>query len=125
MRPFGKPLTLSTGKLAAAKAVCDPNKNGSSSLSGLDVLTVTWSRWFSTDKEEVTAMLDNLRCQHAAGTAASGARKPRVLLTAARGLGTEKVIRIVSEAGGNLAAMENCAGSRPWNCRPVLNSMIP
>ncbi len=106
-----KAIDIVNRETAAAKAVCDLNKMDPPPLSGLDLLTVTWSRGFSTDKEEVTAMLDNLRRQHAAGTAASGARKPRVLLTGCPvGLGTEKVIRIVSEAGGNVVAMENCTG---------------
>lgn len=96
---------------AAAKAICDLNQMDPPPLNGLDLLTVTWSRSFSFNKEEVTGMLDGLRSRYAAVDQDASARKPRVLLTGCPvGLGTEKVIRIVQEVGGNVVAMENCSG---------------
>lgn len=96
---------------AAAKAICDLNQMDPPPLSGLDLLTVTWSRGFSTDKEEVTAMLDGLRDKYVTADQPPSSRQPRFLLTGCPvGLGTEKVIRLVSEVGGNVVAMENCSG---------------
>lgn len=106
-----KAIDVVNQETAAAKAVCDLNQMDPPPLSGLDLLTVTWSRSFSFDKEEVAGMLDGLRSRYAAADQDASARKPRVLLTGCPvGLGTEKVIRIVQEVGGNVVAMENCSG---------------
>lgn len=96
---------------AAAKAICDLNQMDPPPLSGLDLLTVTWSRGFSSNKEEVINMLNELHSKYATENQDASPSKPRVLLTGCPvGLGTEKVIRIVSEVGGNVVAMENCSG---------------
>ena len=76
------------------------------------MLTITWSRGFSADKEEVIAMLNDFyqRCSNEETKDTPG-YKPRVLLTGCPvGLGTEKVIRLVDEVGGTVVAMENCSG---------------
>lgn len=96
---------------AAAKAVCDLNRMDPPPLNGLELLAVTWSRGFSSDKEEVTAMLDSLKDRYLSAGAPDRKKKPRVLLTGCPvGLGTEKVIRLVHEIGGHVVAMENCSG---------------
>jgi benzoyl-CoA reductase/2-hydroxyglutaryl-CoA dehydratase subunit BcrC/BadD/HgdB len=96
---------------AAAKAICDLNQVEPPPLNGLDLLTVTWSRGFNSNKEEVIAMLDGLQKEYSSTDKESTPRKPRVLLTGCPvGLGTEKVIRLVDEVGGNVVAMENCSG---------------
>ena len=95
---------------AAVKAICDLNK-GEPVLSGLDLLTVTWSRNFSSDKDRMFSMLKELQEELAASRQAGSAPKPRVLLTGCPvGVGSEKVIRLVEEAGGCIVAMENCSG---------------
>lgn len=96
---------------AAAKAICDLNQLDPPPLTGLDLLTVTWSRGFNTDKEEIIAMLNNLQQSYAGQNSSNQPGRPRVLLTGCPvGLGTEKVIRLVEEVGGNVVAMENCSG---------------
>ena len=96
----------------AVKAICDLNKMDPPVLSGLHLLTVTWSRNFSSDKGSLVTMLKELQQELAASRAAQGGtKKPRVLLTGCPvGLGSEKVIRLVEEAGGLVVAMENCSG---------------
>ena len=97
---------------AAAKAICDLNQMDPPPLKGVDLLTITWSRGFSADKEEVIAMLNDFyqRCSNEENKDTPG-YKPRVLLTGCPvGLGTEKVIRLVDEVGGTVVAMENCSG---------------
>ena len=95
----------------ATKGVCDLNQMDPPPLSGLDLLTVTWSRGFSIDKNEVINMLDSFKDNVVIPEADSNSKKPRVLLTGCPvGLGTEKVITIVDELGANVVAMENCSG---------------
>jgi benzoyl-CoA reductase/2-hydroxyglutaryl-CoA dehydratase subunit BcrC/BadD/HgdB len=97
---------------AAAKAICDLNQMDPPPLKGVDLLTVTWSRGFSSNKEEIIAMLKDFYQMHqTAGAKDTANYKPRVLLTGCPvGLGTEKVIRLVDEVGGTVVAMENCSG---------------
>lgn len=95
---------------AAAKAVCDLNRQEPPALSGMDLLTVIWSRGFNKDKEETIRMLDALRESLAAGSGVA-AGKPRVLITGCPiGLGSEKVVSLVEELGGTVVALENCTG---------------
>lgn len=96
----------------AVKAICDLNKKNPPVLNGLDLLTVTWSRNFSSDKEELFTMLNELQQELATNQESeANANKPRVLLTGCPvGLGSEKVIRLVEESGGLIVAMENCSG---------------
>ncbi|NLJ71842.1 MAG: 2-hydroxyacyl-CoA dehydratase [Syntrophomonadaceae bacterium] len=96
----------------AAKRVSDLNQMDPPPLSGEELLTVIWSRSFTTDKVSLTNMLnefaDDIEKQAVAET---NAKKPRILLTGCPvGLGTEKVIKIVDDLGGNVVAMENCTG---------------
>lgn len=95
----------------ATKAICDLNQMDPPPLSGLDLLTVTWSRGFNIDKKEVIDMLNSLKANIETNTQDNGDKKPRILLTGCPvGLGTEKVIKIVDELGANVVAMENCTG---------------
>lgn len=96
---------------AAVKAICDLNKMEPPVLSGLDLLTVTWSRHFSPNKDSLFSMLQALQEELAASRQDTNNHKPRVLLTGCPvGLGSEKIIRLVEEAGGCIVAMENCSG---------------
>lgn len=94
----------------AAKALCDLNQQEPPVLSGMDLLTVIWSRGFNNDKEEMIGMLNELReSLGAGGDVAAG--KPRVLITGCPiGLGSEKVVQLVEDVGGTVVALENCTG---------------
>lgn len=97
----------------AAKAMCDLNQMDIPPLSGIELLTVTWSRSFTADKEEVTDMMEKFKNRLLQEAAGSRKEKPRarILLTGCPvGLGTEKVIRITEELGAAVVAMENCTG---------------
>lgn len=104
-------IDLVNQETAAAKAVSDLNQMDPPPLSGLDLLTVTWSRGFTSDKGEIVDMLNELTTAIQAKSENTGPSRPRILLTGCPvGLGTEKVIRLVEELGGSVVAMENCSG---------------
>ena len=113
----------------AVKAICDLNKMEPPVLNGMDLLTVTWSRSFSSDREKLLTMLSGLQQELATSQQQGKARvkKPRVLLTGCPvGLGSEKVIRLVEEAGGAIVVMENCSGYKTMelHCDTGLNDPI-
>lgn len=96
---------------AAAKAICDINQMDPPPISGLDLLTITWSRSFSSNKAEVIEMLKGVREEYINNAPTDNTGTPRVLLTGCPvGLGSEKVVRLIEEAGGSMVAMENCSG---------------
>lgn len=102
----------------ALKAVCDLNRLDPPRLSGIELLTVAWSRNFSSDKGEIIDMLKGVAGAPGLTENTPGAGKPRILLTGCPvGLGTEKVIRLVEDLGGNIVAMENCSGYKTLELR--------
>ncbi|HEX3011261.1 MAG TPA: double-cubane-cluster-containing anaerobic reductase, partial [Syntrophomonadaceae bacterium] len=106
-----KAIDIVNQETKAAKALCDLNKMDPPPLSGIDLLTVTWSRGFTSNKGEVIDMLGELAEVLGAKESEASAYKPRILLTGCPvGLGTEKVIRLAEELGANVVAMENCSG---------------
>lgn len=95
----------------ATKALCDLNQLDPPPLTGLELMMVTYSRHFSHDRVEMLNKLKGLEEQVRNGQGKGQAGKPRVLLTGCPvGIGSEKVIRLVEEAGGTVVALENCTG---------------
>ncbi|QGT98643.1 YjiM [Candidatus Syntrophocurvum alkaliphilum] len=95
----------------AIKSICDLNKMDPPPLSGIDLLTVSWSRGFNIDKVEVIDMLNGFTEAAAASVDVKSKNRPRVLITGCPiGLGSEKVISITEEVGGAVVALENCTG---------------
>jgi benzoyl-CoA reductase/2-hydroxyglutaryl-CoA dehydratase subunit BcrC/BadD/HgdB len=109
--PIAAAIDVVNRETQAAKALCDLNKSDPPALNGLDLLTVNWSRGFAIDKTELAGMLEELTTSLKTQTSENVAGQPRILLTGCPvGLGTEKVIRLVDELGGNVVCMENCTG---------------
>ena len=93
------------------KAISDLNQIDPPPLSGLSLLTVSWSRSFNSDKAETIRMLRDLKERLAVHQPDQVSVKQRILLTGCPvGLGTEKVIRLTEELGGAVVALENCSG---------------
>lgn len=109
------------------KEICDLNQMSPPPMSGIDLLTVTWSGGFSHDKEELIQMLEALKNKLASmKIEPEVAQKPRVLLTGCPvGLGSEKVIRLVDELGATVVAMENCTGYKSLELRAERNNDDP
>jgi len=102
----------------AIKAVCDLNQQKPAVLSGLELLTVTWSRFFNSDKNETIKMADQLIEEIKTRNPLPNSNGPRVLLTGSPvGLGSDKVIRLVEELGGVVVAAENCSGYKTLELR--------
>ncbi len=99
----------------ARKALYDVNQNNPAYLAGSDMLKAAWLTTFSSDKNEVIDMLDNLRIElenlAQKGEHYGDENTPRILLTGTPvGLGSDKVVHLVEECGGNVICLENCTG---------------
>ncbi|MEN6389049.1 MAG: double-cubane-cluster-containing anaerobic reductase [Syntrophomonas sp.] len=95
----------------ALKAIFDLNRADPPPLSGMELLTVVWSRNFSSNKEEMIGRFNRLVDETEYHSQELGKLAPRVLLTGCPvGLGSEKVIRLTEELGAHVVAMENCSG---------------
>jgi benzoyl-CoA reductase/2-hydroxyglutaryl-CoA dehydratase subunit BcrC/BadD/HgdB len=99
----------------SSKALQDACKARPAPLSGLDLLTVLDMRSFHLDKREATAMVDalveELRLRTKRGETPFTEKTPRILLTGVPvGIGSEKVVRVIEECGGNVVCFENCSG---------------
>lgn len=95
----------------AIKAIFDLNRADPPLLSGLELLTIAWSRNFSSDKKEMIERMSGLAHAAPEREPQTSAPRPRVLLTGCPvGIGTEKVIELTEKLGGQIVAMENCSG---------------
>ncbi|MCX5779696.1 MAG: double-cubane-cluster-containing anaerobic reductase [Firmicutes bacterium] len=95
----------------AMKALFDLNQADPPPLSGMDLLTVAWSRSFSSNKGEMITNLNGLAREVGIKEKNASSLGVRVLLTGCPvGLGSEKVIRLTEELGAHIVVMENCSG---------------
>ncbi|MEA4925915.1 MAG: double-cubane-cluster-containing anaerobic reductase [Syntrophomonadaceae bacterium] len=97
----------------AMKAICDLNRADPPPLSGMDLITIAWSRNFSSNKGEMIDNMNELVMEvNIAGKGTENRVKvPRVLLTGCPvGSGSEKVISLTEDLGARIVAMENCSG---------------
>lgn len=93
------------------KAMFDLNMADPPPLSGMEMLTASWARSFSSQKSEMIENLQGLVDEVKAQSPQSKAKAARVLLTGCPvGLGIEKVILLTEELGAYIVAMENCSG---------------
>lgn len=86
-----------------------------SPISGMDLLTVLHNRGFSVDKAYAVGLVDRLTAElremTARGESPFTAATPRILLTGVPvGVGSDKVVRLIEECGGNVVCFESCGG---------------
>lgn len=93
------------------KSIYDLNRLDPPPLSGLELMSISWSKGFSSDREEVLQRLAEIYETARAEMHLRSKRGPRLLLTGCPvGMGSEKVIRLAEEQGGHVVVMENCTG---------------
>lgn len=97
-------------------------------ISGIEMLTVLHNRGFALDKRATIKLVDQLtselnqRAKEGISTLAADA--PRILLTGVPvGLGSEKVVRIIEESGGQVVCFESCGAYK--KVEPVRQSEDP
>ncbi len=97
-------------------------------ISGIEMLTVLHIRGFALDKRATIKLVDQLtselneRAKEGISTLAADA--PRILLTGVPvGLGSEKVVRIIEESGGQVVCFESCGAYK--KVEPVRQSEDP
>lgn len=95
------------------KALQDVCRHKPAPVSGTEMLTVLHNRGFALDKRETIKLVDQLteelteRIHQGISTLAADA--PRILLTGVPvGLGSDKVVRLIEEAGGQVVCFESC-----------------
>jgi benzoyl-CoA reductase/2-hydroxyglutaryl-CoA dehydratase subunit BcrC/BadD/HgdB len=99
-----------------------------SPISGVDLLTVLHNSGFSIDRRETITLIDQLTAELAemadAGISPFSEATPRILLSGVPvGLGSDKVVKLVEECGGNVVCFENCTGYKRLD--PVAEDIEP
>lgn len=84
-------------------------------LSGTDMMMAQWLKGFNIDREAGLQLMEQLICELEAmvkeGKSPFTVDAPRILLTGCPvGAGSEKVLKIIEEAGGSVVVLENCTG---------------
>jgi benzoyl-CoA reductase/2-hydroxyglutaryl-CoA dehydratase subunit BcrC/BadD/HgdB len=108
-----KAIDLVNREVSALKALCDLNRADPPPLSGLELMTVLWTRNFYADRDGAIQLVGEFAASISSDEKITdpGSTKPRVLLTGCPvGQGSEKVISLIEELGGTVVAMENCSG---------------
>jgi len=93
-------------------------KKPQSPISGLDIHIVLAAKGFQVDRKaylvKLRDLMQELDQRIEEGKFVAGPRAPRILITGCpTGNGSEKVLRLVEEAGGLVVCQESCNGYRP------------
>lgn len=101
----------------AKKALMDLAKMKPSPISGMELLTIKFRTGFFMDKQlGITLMnefVEEIQKKALQEESPFTSDTPRILLTGVPvGLGSEKVVRLIEKAGGNVVCFENCGGYR-------------
>jgi benzoyl-CoA reductase/2-hydroxyglutaryl-CoA dehydratase subunit BcrC/BadD/HgdB len=99
----------------AFKALMDLAKKRPSPISGMEMLTVKHKTGFFADRKARIDVLERIVAEILQTTPETGSPtgdiRPRILLTGVPvGLGSEKVVRLIEESGGDVVCFENCGG---------------
>lgn len=91
------------------------NSHKPAPLTGMDMMLAQWLKGFNVDKEAGIGIIEKLiqetKDNVSKGLFAFDESAPRILLTGTPiGVGSEKVLRALEEAGASVVALENCTG---------------
>ncbi|MBU0971353.1 MAG: 2-hydroxyacyl-CoA dehydratase family protein [Proteobacteria bacterium] len=120
----GKQITLEKIKQAiqlqnrvrnTRKRLMDVAKAKPSPLTGMELVEILFKTNFFADPEKGIAVMNEIidECQSLVeqGQSVHTLNTPRILLTGVPiGLGSDKVVKIIEQAGANVVAFENCSG---------------
>jgi len=110
-------IRLTNRERRAKKTLMDLAKIKPSPISGMELLTINFKIGFFMDKQLGITLTNEFveEIQKAAfeGESPFGPETPRILLTGVPvGLGSDKVVRLIERAGGNVVCFETCGGYR-------------
>ncbi|ABR49349.1 2-hydroxyglutaryl-CoA dehydratase, D-component [Alkaliphilus metalliredigens QYMF] len=99
----------------AMKRLHQLNAHKPAPLSGMDMMLAQWLKGFNVDKEAgielIERLIHDVEDQMSKGQYAFSEGAPRILLTGCPiGSGSEKVLKLIEEAGASVVALENCTG---------------
>ena len=109
-------IKLMNRKRIARKAIMDLNKLDPAPLSGSMLLEILFKIGFLADKEKGIALMKEIVVEGGKGGICNsktepGSNRKRILLTGVPvGVGSDKVVKIVEQSGGDVVAFENCSG---------------
>ena len=112
----------------AYKAVMDLAKKQPSPITGMEMLNIKHKTGFLADRNARIAILEAIEDEILQTVKETSSlfdeNRPRILLTGVPvGLGSEKVVRLIEESGGNVVCFENCGGYK--KIQPVEENQDP
>ncbi|MCL2141064.1 MAG: 2-hydroxyacyl-CoA dehydratase family protein [Dehalococcoidia bacterium] len=115
-------IRLTNEEARARQAMFDLNKRVPAVLSGMDLVNITFLTGFQADRHEsirmVEAVAAELEEKAQNGYAVGTINTKRILLTGTPvGIGSEKVVELVEEAGALVVAIETCGGYKTVGLR--------
>ncbi len=106
-------ILLMNRERAARKALMDVNQLKPSPLPGSRLLEILFKVGFLADKEKGISLMEEIAAIAGKGELGTEDQKngKRILITGVPvGVGSDKVVKIVEQAGGAVVAFENCSG---------------
>lgn len=108
-------IKLMNRERTAMKKLHKLNSHKPAPLTGMDMMLAQWLKGFNVDKEAGIDLIERLIAeveeQMEKGIYAFDENAPRILLTGVPiGVGSEKVLRALEDAGASVVALENCTG---------------
>ena len=110
-------IRLTNEERKTKKALMDLAKKKPSSLTGRELLTIIHKTGFFMDKRKginlIHEFMDEIQISAQQGGSPFAQDAPRILLTGVPvGVDSDKVIRLIERAGGNVVCFESCGGYR-------------
>lgn len=115
---LSRAIKLMNRERSAFKKLHELNMHKPAVLSGTDMMKAQWFKGFNVDKENgiriVEGLIEELEERIKEGKFAASENAPRILVTGCPiGMGSEKILTVLEEAGASVVGLENCTGYKP------------